>query len=86
MVGDEGPSEQIIYRNDPLGAPDIGFIKTATFLNQRRFSRKSISNLIKHYHYHGGFQIHFDMKYLLILFRILRIVDAGVPRKAWHNT
>ena len=22
FVGDEGPSEQIIYRNDPLGAPD----------------------------------------------------------------
>ena len=30
----------------------------------------------------GGFQIHFNMKYLLILFPILRIVDAGVPRKA----
>ena len=30
--------------------------------------------------------MHFDMKYLLILFRILHVVDAGVPRKAETST
>ena len=60
--------KQRIYENS-----DCNFC--ATLLDQRCLSRKSISNLVKHYRL-WGFLMHFDVKYLLIFFRIRRVTLA----------